>query len=335
LNFITGATGLVGSYLCRYLIDQGEKVLALKRKNSRLDLLGSYVDKLNWIEGDLMDVDCLAEACQQSSKVYHSAAFVSYDPNHKKELFTSNVKGTTNVVNVALANNIEKLLFVSSIAALGKPSMNFTLDETAKWENSKHHSNYGLSKYKAEQEVWRGLAEGLDAVVINPSVILGGGYWNQNAGKLFQYVNKGSKYYSNGSTGFVDVRDVVKIMHQLMNSKLSGERYVVNADNLTYKNLFENIAIALKTKAPSKESPKGVVNILAALDWLKSKITRQKRFLTKETVLSAQLTANYKNEKIVSALDYTFMPLKDSIQEIGEAFIHSKNQGLDFGLLEL
>lgn len=332
MNFITGATGLVGSYLCRYLVAKGEEVLALKRTNSQTDLLGDAVNKVNWIEGDLMDIDCLLEACKQSNKVYHCAAYVSYDPKDKKELFSSNVKGTSNIVNAALENNIEKLLFVSSIAALGKPSMNYALNESAKWEDSKHHSNYGLTKYQAEQEVWRAQAEGLDVVVINPSVILGGGYWNQNAGKLFQYVDKGSKYYSNGVTGFVDVRDVVKIMHQLINSKLNGERYIVNVSNLTYKSLFEHIAKAINKTAPAKQAPNEIANILSSLDWLKSKLTGSKRFLTKETVLSSKLIANYKNDKIVSALDYTFMPIEETIQETGEVFTKSKQKG--FGLLE-
>lgn len=334
MNFITGATGLVGSYLSRYLIEQGELVLALKRKDSRTDLLGAAVDKIQWIEGDLMDIDCLLEACEQSNKIYHCAAFVSYETKDKKEIFQTNTKGTTNIVNAALASNIEKLLYVSSIAALGKPAMEFSLNEKAKWENSNFHSTYGLSKYQAEQEVWRGIAEGLNAVIVNPSVILGAGYWHQNSAKLFQYVAKGSKYYSNGSTGFVDVIDVVKTMHLLMKSNFKGERFILNAANLSYKNLFDKIALSINAKAPSKESPKSVVAWLSKLDWLKSKLTGNKRLLTKETVLSAQMIANYKNNKIIDTLDYTFTPIEQTIKQVGQAFLQSKKDGSDYGIID-
>ena len=280
-NFVTGATGLVGSNLCRYLISKGENVYALHRKTSRFDLLTDVYKDINWIEGDLQDPLLLSEVCELVDVVYHAAAKVSYQKKEIDLMYACNVEGTRNLVDAALYGEVKKLLYVSSIAALGKLSKPKTIineqNEPESW-----NSKYGHSKYLGELEVWRAQAEGLSTVIINPSVIIGGGYWHTNSGKLFRQIKNGFPYYSNGGTGFVDVRDVVKIMHQLMHSTIAENRFVVSAENRAYKDFFYEIAQQLGVKAPSKNPNKFLQKLALIADWCKSTLTKQPRFLTKE-----------------------------------------------------
>lgn len=332
VNFITGATGLVGSNLCRYLISKGESVFALHRKSSRFDLLSDVYNQINWIEGDLQDTLFLANVCQKVEFIYHVAAKVSYQKKERDLMYSCNVAGTRNIVDAALSSKVKKILYVSSIAALGKtkkPGITISeLNDSEYW-----NSQYGHSKYLGELEVWRAQAEGLSTVIINPSVIIGGGYWQQNSGKLFTQIQNGFPYYSKGGTGFVDVRDVVKIMHQLMHSNIEAERFIVSAENWTYQDFFTELAIQLNTKAPYKSPGKNVQKLALFVDWLKSILTKQPRFLTQELIRTANTTSIYNHTKLVEALNYTFRPLKATLTETAKLFKKSMAEDQSFGIL--
>ncbi len=328
-NLVTGATGLVGSNLCRYLISKGESVYALYRKTSRFDLLDDIYNDVNWIEGDLQDVLLLSALCQSVDVVYHAAAKVSYQKKEIDLMYASNVSGTGNLVDAALYGKVKKLLYVSSIAALGKLLKPKTIineqNEPESW-----NSKYGHSKYLGELEVWRAQAEGLSTVVINPSVIIGGGYWNSNSGKLFTQLHKGFPYYSKGSTGFVDVRDVVKIMYQLMHSTIEEKRFVVSAENWTYKDFFREIALQLNVKSPNKSPGKFLQQLALTADWFKSALTNQPRFLTQELIQTANTLSVYDNSKLTDLLSYKYLPLDQTISETADLFRKSKSLGQDF-----
>lgn len=333
MNFVTGASGLVGSYLCRYLLEKGEQVTALKRKNSKLDLVHDIKDLITWVEGDMLDAILLNEVCEKVDYVYHAAAVVSYEQNKKDDMYVVNVTGTRNIVDAANAKGIKKLLFVSSIAALGKKEVSKnTIDELVSAET--WNSNYGQSKNLAELEVWRAQAEGLSTVIINPSVIIGGGYWNKNSGRLFKQINDGFPYYSNGATGFVDVRDVVRIMHRLMHSNIENERYIVSAGNKSYKGFFALTATALNVKAPYKNPNKTLQNLALWADWCRTKITGKQRFLTREIINTANVKSVYENEKIKSALNYSFKPLRESIEENCKAFKEALQLKKQYSILD-
>lgn len=333
MNFITGATGLVGSYLCKYLIAKGETVIGLKRKNSKLNLLGDVAAKIDWIEGDLQDTDLLLKATKKCKYLYNCAALIAYQKKMHHQMMQVNVSGTKNIVNAALYNNVSKIVHVSSIAALGTGFKNKLIDETVNAD--KWNSAYGLSKHLAELEIFRANAEGLKSVIINPSVILGAGYWHKNSGKLFKQADENFPYYTLGGTGYIDVRDVVKIMYQLMHKDVFDKRFVVSAENLSFKNALTEIAISINKKPPKILAGKILQNTALLTDYLKSIFTKKERYLTKELIRTANSTQQYNNAKIKEALNFNFISVTDTIKDIGYAYKQSKNENTNFGILPL
>ena len=205
---ITGATGLLGSYIARYLVAAGLPVRAIKRATSDLSLLAEAKDQIEWVDADVLNIPSLEDAFQGVSYIYHSAAAISFKKSERERMMKINIEGTANVVNVANYMGVQRLLHVSSVAALGKGKTDTMLNEDAVWEDSPYDTGYGLSKYLGELEVWRGMVEGLDAVIINPSTILGAGRWSDSSTRIFSKVEEGLSFYPKGSNGYVDVRDV-------------------------------------------------------------------------------------------------------------------------------
>ncbi|HEY2727007.1 MAG TPA: NAD-dependent epimerase/dehydratase family protein, partial [Parafilimonas sp.] len=221
--FITGATGLLGSHLIKELVNSNANIKALYRHE-----IPFTHNKIEWLQGDILDTILLGEILEDVDEVYHCAAKVSFNPKNKKELFKTNIEGTANIVNACLNTNVKKLLHVSSVSALGRIREDVIIDETMQWSEDANNSVYGESKYLGEMEVWRGIAEGLNAVIINPTIILGAGDWNNGSSEIFKTAYKEFPYYTEGVTGFVDVKDVVKAMITLMNSDIFSERFIVN-----------------------------------------------------------------------------------------------------------
>lgn len=328
---VTGGTGLVGSHLLYELTKNGESVRALIRNSKKIDLVKkifSYysddsenlIQKIDWVEGDILDLYSLEQAFTDIKKVYHCAAIVSFDGKDKNQLINANVLGTENVVNLCLSNNIEKLCHVSSIASLGGSLNGEFIDENSKWASSKHHSAYSVSKYKSEMEVWRGIQEGLNAVIVNPSVILGPGFWNSGSGSLFTKAAKGMKYFTTGTTGFVDVRDVVDVMVRLIKSNISNERFILNAENMNYKDLFDKVAEAMHVNKPKREATKKLLKLAVFLDGVASILGIKKREITKEVIRASLSVSKYSNEKVKKAIGKTFLPIETSIREIAEIY---------------
>jgi dihydroflavonol-4-reductase len=321
---ITGANGFVGSYLCRYLLQKGEHIRALKREHSDLKLLDDIKHLIEWVDGDVTDIISLENAMTNIDVVYHTAAIISYLPAMKKRMMEINVDGTANVVNTALYKGIKRFLYISSIAALGRQSYMTMVDEQSFIEKSQITSGYSLSKFLAEREVWRGIGEGLNAVIINPSIILGAGNWDCGSCKLFTTIYNGFKYYTSGATGYVDVRDVVKISVALVNSSITGERFILNSENKKYKDILFAMADGLHVKRPSVQAGK----FLSALAWrgeaLKAVFKKGEPTVTKATAKIANAEYYFDNKKIVSALQYTFIPIDTSIAQTSELFLLEK-----------
>jgi nucleoside-diphosphate-sugar epimerase len=332
--FITGATGFLGSYLTRKLVHQGFQVRALKRSTSRMDLIADVQDQIEWIEGDILDVPVLEDAMKGIDKVYHGAAMVSFDPRDHKKMMKVNVEGTANVVNVALYRQVKKLGYISSIAAVGRSADSHIVSEATKWEKSKINSKYAISKHQAEQEVWRGTVEGLPAVIINPTIILGAGFWNETSCKLFQRVDEGLKYYTSGATGFVDVRDVADILVNLVESDIENQRYVINGENMSYLDFFKKVAQTLHKPAPTTEATHLMKEIVWRAEWLRSRITGKSPLITKETATTSSHRYEYLNDKIVNELAYEFKSIDTSIQETAASYLNSKKEGTMFGVLK-
>lgn len=330
---ITGATGLVGSHLVFELVRSDRKVRAIKRPESDFKMVRKvfelYSDKpdelfrrIEWVDGDILDVFSLEDAMEGVETVYHCAALVSFLPEDKKRLMRINAEGTANVVNAALEKKIGKLCHVSSIAALGRPeNQSDIIDESLVWKTSKHNSMYAVSKYGAEREVWRGTAEGLDAVVVNPGIILGVAGPGMGSSRLFNTVWNGLKVYPPGRNGFVDVRDVVKAMILLSESDIRNERYILTAANLDYRTLF-----TLMAKEFGKPAPTIKVNpVLSGIAWriekIRSAITGVKPLITRETANTAVQYFDYSNEKIKSVPGFAFTPIEETIRHFCKIFL--------------
>lgn len=322
---VTGGTGLVGSYLLRLLIRKGfTKISALKRASSPMDLVADIESKINWIECDILEIVSLEEALKGIQQVYHCAGVVTFNPKLHQNMMEVNRFGTENLVNAALFEGVEKLIHVSSIAAIGRRPKLPIITEKTDWEKSKWNSAYAISKYLGEMEVWRGAAEGLKVAVVNPSVILGGGFWNKGTGQLFQRVWNGLKFYPKGSTGYVDVRDVTKFMIQLMNSDIENERFILNGANLNYLDFFTQIADVLSKKPPSIKVNFLLRELAILSDILRATFTNSARLITRHSANHVSRDFHYENKKSLTALDSEYTPIEKTIREIGELFLKNK-----------
>lgn len=312
--FVTGGTGLVGSHLIEELVRQGRYVKALYRSNVP-DIKGK--EKVEWIKGDILDIISLNDAMQNVDQVYHCAAIVSFNPRQKHQIFLTNVQGTANVVNASISAGIKKLCFVSSVAALGQLRKGEEIDENIAWNEEANNSNYGKSKYLAEMEVWRGIGEGLKAVIVNPAIILGAGNWNEGSTKIFKTAFEEFPWYTEGVTGFVDINDLISIMIQLMESNISSERFIVSAENRTYKNIFTAIAHAFGKRPPNRKVGSFISAIVWRMEAIKSVFTNEKSLLTRETARSAQTVSRYNNSKVSKFLPFfNYTSLDKSIMRI-------------------
>lgn len=340
---VTGATGLLGSHLVLSLAEKGLKISAIYRSENSIqktkDIFAmyhkeSFFENISWISADINDIPSLEIAFENTDYVYHCAAQVSFDPSDEEKGRKINIEGTANIINFCLAKNVKKICYVSSIAALGDlPDFNpenvpennsNAVDEETDWNPEKPHSDYAISKYGAEMEVWRGQQEGLEVIVVNPGVILGPvpNRWNRNEGSysIITKVADGLKFYTNGSTGFVGVHDVVKCMIQLMESTAAGNRYILVAENLSYKTLTETIASHIKVSPPKTEAKKWMTEIAWRWDYITSNFFFQKRLLSKSMAKSLHSTDLYSNEKVKEELNFSFEPIEKVIRKIADYY---------------
>lgn len=325
--FVTGGTGFVGSYLLRYLIAKGYKqITALKRSNSPMDLVKEISDHIQWVDGDILDIPFLEKVLKGVDQIYHCAAMISFNQKDREKLFQINGEGTANIVNVALHSSIKKMVHVSSIAAIGKEKEDKWISENTKWQDSKMISNYGKSKYAAEMEVWRGIAEGLNAAILNPSLIIGSGFWDRGTGDIFRLYANGFPFYSSGIGGLVDVRDVAKFAIQLMESDIQEERFIVSAENMAYKDLFSQIAALSESKKPSILINKWMSSLGWRVEAFRSWITRGKPTVTRESVRSANNQSHFNNQKSLDTFGFAYTPIDQTIKETVAQYLKSKGK---------
>lgn len=332
--FLTGASGFVGAYLLKLLVEKGYQVRALRRKDSNLLLTQPFHDKVEWVMGDINNVDLLDDVLQGVDEVYHSAALVSFHAQDAAQMLITNAEGTANLVNAALNSSVKKFLHVSSIAALGRKKHQNHYTETAQWENSPLNTHYAISKFKAECEVWRGIEEGLNAVIINPSMILGAGFWQQGTGQFFHLVANRMYFHPRGATAFVDVRDVAEAAYQLMESPIQAQRFILGHHNIAYKDFFAQIAAALQCAPPSRPLPDWLGEIAWRADYLKSKFFGKKPVLTRELVQNTRNSFTYSSEAIIKAIDFKFRPLEQTIKETAAAYRQSQKDNIGYAMLD-
>lgn len=323
---VTGGAGLVGKELIQQLLDKGNPVTAIYNKTPLPSFNSSILQQVNC---NILDVQGLEEIMQQQhiQQVYHCAAIVTFNPSRKYELFKINIEGTANVVNAALNTGVKKLVHVSSVAALGRIRENEAITEKMNWTEETSNSNYGKSKYMAELEVWRGIAEGLEAVMVNPTMILGDGDWNAGSSQMFKSAYNEFPWYAEGVTGYVDVRDVAKAMIALMESNISAERFIISAEDRSFKDVFTLMANAFGKKAPHKKVTPFIAKAVWRLEAIKSLFSGKDPLVTKETAKTALATVHFDNSKLKKFLPgFAYRSIEETITYTCELFQQKLNK---------
>lgn len=329
---VTGGTGLVGSHLLYALLQEGKKVRAIHRKGSDLNnvkkIFGyysenatSYFNAIEWREANITNIPQLERAFEGITHVYHAAAYVDFNPKNYYKLKKANIEGTANIVNLCLAFNIQKLCYVSSIATLGNSVNRAPVTEETYWNPENKNSVYAITKYGAEMEVWRGSQEGLKTVVVNPGVILGEGLWHKGSGSIVKRVAKGISYYTTGSIGLVDVLDVIKAMTTLMESSVTNERFILVAENKTYRSLLTGFSKAMGKNPPLKEIAKWKLITFSKLDALLARLFGTKRKLLRTFIDSLYTSEVYNGTKITQSISFTYRPIENTITRVSKRYL--------------
>lgn len=317
---VTGGTGLVGYHLLSQLSLEKEAIRAIYRSEKKLqhvknlfetaNQLSSF-EKIDWVQADILDVPALEIAFTDVTYVYHCAALVSFDPKDEDKLYQNNIVGTANVINICLTSDVKKLCYVSSISALGNGTEhNLIVNEETERNNEAVRSDYSISKFGAEMEVWRGFQEGLEVVIVNPGVIFGNGFPKEGSALFIKNIKDGQLFYTLGKLGIVAVEDVVKAMTTLIKSSISGERFILVAEDITYKELFDRIADNLQVKKPKYLVKKWQTQIVSILEFIFAILFFRKRILTKATINSLYNIEIHDTSKVKKAISFEFLDMK-------------------------
>lgn len=327
---VTGGTGFIGSYIIRNLIEKGHDVRALRRSNKLPFFIPKEIsDRVEWVEGDVLDYVSLNDALQNADAVIHAAAIVSFSKKERNKMYQTNIDGTSNVVNAALDNRVKRFLHVSSVAALGRTTTEQTVSEQKKWEENKNNTHYAITKHHSEIEVWRGFAEGLDGVVINPSTVLGFGDWHQSSCAIFRNAYREFPWYTKGVNGFVGVEDVAEAAVQLLFSGINQKKFIVNADNWSFQHLFNAISDGFHKKRPYREASRTLGEIAWRMEKLKEITTGKKALLTKETAKVAHSRTSFDNRALLAALPgFRYTPLDAVVINACEKYLNALQNGV-------
>lgn len=310
---VTGANGLLGSFIIRKLIDENEKFIAFRRPSSDTSLLDDLKEKIEWRNLDLLDPVAMDDSLQGVTSVIHSAAMVSFNPRHASLIPRINTEGTRNLIDASLANHVRRFAYISSVAALGRVRGQTLTDEQNKWVENSLHTHYATSKYYGELEVFRGQEEGLSTVIVNPSVILAPADWTRSSARLFKYVWRERAFYIEGSLNYVDVRDVVNATLALLKSGMENERFILNAGAVSFKEFFDAVAARFGKKPPMIKLSRNFLKIVAGIEALRARLGRTEPKITPETARLADADFFYENKKIKDHLKFEFRTLDDTL----------------------
>ena len=319
--FVTGGTGLVGSYVLRYLLHRGHpRIRALRREGSPADLVVDIASRIDWVAGDLLDLDALEAGMAGASTVYHCAASIDHSARGRKRMRRTNVEGTTHVVNSALHTGVRQLCYVSSTAAIGRRPGLHRIDEQTDWKADDWNSAYAVSKRQGELEARRGEAEGLDVLIVNPALVAGPGRWHRGMPKWFVDVDRGLRFYPPGGGGFVDVRDVAEFMVRGIEARLFGRRYLLSATNLPYRTVMNQIADLLDRPRPRT----AVTPLIKGLAWrwegLRAALSSHVPLVTRASADNSMRTFRYDGSAATDALDFSYRDWTTTLEETAHCY---------------
>ena len=331
---VTGATGMLGARLVYDLVVSGYNVRAIYRNQKRISQfeknISYYTDNpsnitasVDWVEADITEYASLPDALEGVTTVYHCAAMVSFYKPDRPLMYEANIYGTEKLVDACIEKGVKKLCHVSSVAALGKAEDGKMVDEETNWLPNKKHIGYSIAKFHSEMEAWRGMHEGLEVVVVNPSIILGPGEWTSGSPAFFDKIYKGLKFYTTGLTGFVDVRDVSQAMLTLTNehlSKAKGKRYLLSAANYSYKEMFERIANALNVKSPSVKVGRPLLGVAWRVALVAAKLQGKKPIITKENVQNASNKTFFDGSRVEEEIAFQYRDINETVTEVAEMY---------------
>lgn len=320
MQLVTGASGFIGQHLVKLLSEKGQEVRALYHKREPDDEL-KQLPGVNWMQCDLLDIYAVEEALKGINDIYHCAAIVSFSGKDKERILHCNVESTANIVNIALEQGIRKIIYLSSVAALGRSEQTKEITEEEQWEESRYNSVYAQSKHMAELEVWRGIGEGLDAIIVNPGIVLGEGDWKTGSSRLMKTACEEFPFYTQGITSWVDVKDVVRAMYLLMESDITAERFILSEGNHAFKDVFTWMAEALHKKPPHIRASPFMTGLVWRWSMFKAMFSGKPSVITKETARTAQKKSIYNNSKLLKYFkDFNYTPLRQTIERMAVVF---------------
>lgn len=323
---VTGGTGFVGAYIIRELVQRGYTVRAIRRAGSKLPSFidQQYLDAVEWMEADVLDLVQLNDAMAGMDAIIHAAAVVSFDADQRRQLYAVNVRGTANVMNLALDHSIGRVVHLSSVAALGRTASGESVDEKKQWTDSRLHTHYSISKQMGEMEVWRAMAEGLNAVVLNPSTVIGFGDWNSSSCAIFRQAYDEFPWYTEGVNGFVAIEDLAGTAVDMLQTETTLERYIVNGDNWSFRKLFTEMALAFGKKPPHRKASAWMAAIAWRLEKIRSLFSGKKPLLNRETARIARSKTYFSAKKIAELLpERRFTTLEKAIRDSVAAYQQS------------
>lgn len=303
---VTGATGLVGAHVVACLLAQGKKVCAVRRETSDIGYVERIVryygievaGNLEWVVGDVRDRLAMSEIIKGAAEVYNCASMMSFDKKERDLMWSVNVDGTANVVEVALESNVESFCHLSYVGAIGHTSDGSQIDEMTVYQPDDKRTVYSQSKFRQEMEVWRGIEHGLNAVIVNPGIVVGPYSESEKAIMAGDIASE----LGIGSMGYVDVRDVAKAMTELVEAKKYGERYILVSENISttkLKEMYEKEGgVALKR------------NMSSIGKALKKAIAGNKTLADSVKIAGSRI---YVSKKVKEAINIEFTPIEQSI----------------------
>ncbi len=337
MNLVIGATGIVGSHVVLKLLQNNKPVIACKQPTSdlkKVEKLFSYYNdnaaelfsKIKWVDVDVTDVYSIEAALENIKTVYNCSGFVSFEKKDRKKMFLVNETGAANVVNACLHKKIDALCHVSSVATVNNSDYTLPLNESVFWKSSGKESDYAISKYNGEREVWRGIEEGLNAVIVNPGVILSSGFWDQSSSKLFDACYKGNKFYTDGMAPYIAAQDVAACMLQVTDQRLFNNRYILIEENYSFKEILGKIQTHLKKPKPSINAGKTILQLAAFLDAFICIFSGKPRQITKPVIYAGLNKQLFSNTKIKAVFDHGFIPVNQAIEKVCADFLAEKTR---------